>query len=45
MMTYIAGAVIIILCIIAARSWCGKKYAKCGCGDCPHAAKCQKEKI
>ncbi len=44
-MMYIAGGIIIILCIIAARSWCGKKYAKCGCGDCTRAAECKKGKI
>lgn len=43
MATYIIGAIIAVLFVLAARSYFGKKYgAGCGggCGSCPYSQKC-----
>ena len=47
MADYILGAVLVLLFILAARSYFGKKfggYGCAGCQGCPHADACGRQK-
>ncbi len=47
MATYIIGGLLVVLVILAVRSYFGKKYrGGCnGCSGCPHAKNCNSKKI
>lgn len=46
MATYIIGGLLVVLVILAVRSYFGKKYrGGCnGCSGCPHAKNCNSKK-
>lgn len=47
MANYLVGGLLIVLVILAARSYFGKKYSSgCGggCTDCPYCGKCHTDK-
>ena len=47
MAEYLLGAVLVLLFILAARSYFGKKFGDSGCGGCkgcPHADACGRQK-
>lgn len=47
MVTYLVGAVLVVLLVLAVRSYFGKKYAgQCNsrCGGCPYARSCHTDK-
>lgn len=51
MANYVVGSILLVLVILAVRSYFGKKFGNdgcCGCSGCPHAHKCKvdlKEKV
>ncbi|MGM9569469.1 MAG: FeoB-associated Cys-rich membrane protein [Phascolarctobacterium sp.] len=48
MADYILGAVLVLLFVLAARSYFGRKFGSSGCGSgckgCPHAKACGHQK-
>ncbi|MDY4919708.1 MAG: FeoB-associated Cys-rich membrane protein [Phascolarctobacterium sp.] len=47
MADYVVGGVLVLLFVLAARSYFGRKFrgngCGCGCSTCPHATKCGKK--